>query len=55
MALIQIQYASGSWSAQLKRLGCKRYMASPTNDRIDEFWTAAEVCGLKPRAVKLMP
>ena len=55
MAIIQIRYVSDSWDTKPKRFGYRRFLASMTSYRIEEFWTAAESCGLTPRAVKLLP
>jgi 2-polyprenyl-3-methyl-5-hydroxy-6-metoxy-1,4-benzoquinol methylase len=55
MAMIQIRYIGQSWDSRPKRFGYNRFLASMTSYRIEEFWAEAERCGLKPRAVSLMP
>jgi hypothetical protein len=56
IALVQIKYSTGSWRTRSRR---RRYrpsvLASMTTYRIEEFWTAAAACGLRPRLISLVP
>ena len=56
LALIQIKYRTASWRTRPRR---RRYRsttaASMTTYRIEEFWTAATSCGLRPELVTLVP
>ena len=56
LALVQIKYRTRSWLTAPRR---RRYrgstVASMTTYRIEEFWTAASACGLKPELVTLVP
>ena len=56
LALVQIKYRTSSWRTRPRR---RRYRsstaASMTTYWIDEFWTAAISCGLRPELVTLVP
>jgi hypothetical protein len=56
LALVQIKYSTNSWRTRSRR---RRYRsstaASMTTYRIEEFWTTATSCGLRPELVTLVP
>jgi SAM-dependent methyltransferase len=56
LAVVQIKYRTDSWRTRSRR---RRYRsstnASMTTYRIDEFWTAASECGLRPELITLVP
>lgn len=56
LAVVQIKYRTDSWRTRSRR---RRYgsstNASMTTYRIDEFWTAATQCGLRPQLITLVP
>jgi 2-polyprenyl-3-methyl-5-hydroxy-6-metoxy-1,4-benzoquinol methylase len=55
MAFVQIKYDTGSWRTAPYRRSYLRNFAAMTTYRIDQFWLAAESCGLTPRLVELVP
>jgi SAM-dependent methyltransferase len=56
LAVVQIKYSTDSWRTRSRR---RRYRsstaASMTTYRIEEFWTAATTCGLRPELATLVP
>ena len=55
LAFIQIKYSDLTLNSQPYRWGYAQNMANMTTYRIEEFWSAAETCGLKPQAIILEP
>ena len=56
LALVQIKYSTDSWRTRSRRRRNRSFtVASITTYRIDEFWTAATTCGLRPELVTLVP
>ena len=54
-AMIQIKYRTGWRTASRGRRYKSSTAASMTSYRIDEFWSAAERCGLRPQLIHLVP
>jgi len=55
LALVQIKYSTRSWRTLPRRRRYRAHLADMTTYPIDEFWTAAERCGLRPEAVHIVP
>jgi SAM-dependent methyltransferase len=55
LAMVQIKYSEGDWKTRSQRWGYVRNLAWNATYRIEEFWQAADKCGLAPQAVKLLP
>jgi hypothetical protein len=55
LALVQIKYSTRSWRTLPRRRHYRAHLADMTTYPIDEFWVAAERCGLRPEAVHIVP
>lgn len=55
LAFVQIKYSTRSWRTLPRRRRYASHLADMTTYPIDEFWTAAERCGLRPEAVHIVP
>jgi 2-polyprenyl-3-methyl-5-hydroxy-6-metoxy-1,4-benzoquinol methylase len=55
IAIIQIKYSGGNWRTASRRWGYVRNLAWNATYGIEEFWSAAEKCGLTPKMVTLVP
>jgi SAM-dependent methyltransferase len=55
LAFVQIKYSTRSWRTLPRRRRYASHLADMTTYPIDEFWTAAERCGLRPQAVHIVP
>lgn len=55
LCIIQVKYETDSWQTRARRWGYTRGAANMTTYRVEEFWELAEVAGLEPRYVTLVP
>jgi hypothetical protein len=55
LALVQIKYSTRSWRTLPRRRRYRAHLADMTTYPIDEFWVAAEQCGLRPEVVHIVP
>jgi hypothetical protein len=55
MAFVQVKYHTSDWRTRGHKRNYRRNLANMTTFGIDEFWVAAEECGLTPRLVTLVP
>lgn len=54
LAVIQTKYSTDRLETKSRTRRYARHVANMTTYRIDEFWSAAKVCGLTPRLVSLV-